>query len=63
MIIFEFCDWAEARVQAGEAGDAQRVLRGYGYHIWRLSDFACGRGRPLRDVLVSGYEMLVAVRG
>ena len=63
LIVFEFSDWAEARVLGGRVGDAQWVLRGYGYHIWRLSDFACKRGQPLGDAVVSGYETLVAVRG
>lgn len=62
LIVFEFCDWAEERVPGGQVGEAQRVLRGFGYQIWRLSDFLCGRGQPLKDVLLNGGEMLVAVR-
>jgi hypothetical protein len=61
-ILFEFGDWAEARMPGGEVGDAQRVLRGYGYEMQRLSDFVRGRRKPLKDVIVKGYEMFVAVR-
>lgn len=61
MIVFEFCDWAEESVLNGQAGYAQRLLRDWGYCIWRLEDF--GRGKaPLADVLKSGFEMLVASR-
>jgi FkbM family methyltransferase len=61
LIIFEFCDWAQKRVPGGREGDAQEVLRGYGYHIWRLLDFL--RGRPaLPAALTSGFEVLVAAK-
>lgn len=61
IILFEFCDWAEARVPGGKAGDSQRVLREYGYTIERLSD-VMGRRAPLKEILVDGYEMLVGTR-
>jgi FkbM family methyltransferase len=62
LIIFEFCDWAEARVPGGKVGDAQRMLRDYGYRIWRLTDFIRGGSQPLADLLTKGYAMLVALR-
>jgi FkbM family methyltransferase len=64
IVVFEFCDWAEARVPGGQVGDAQRVLRDAGYRIWRLKDFTKRRRpQPLEKLLTEGYEMLVAVRG
>jgi FkbM family methyltransferase len=59
VILFEFCDWAEERVPQGRVGDAQRVLREYGYSIWRMTDFGAGRP-PLREVLTAGFAMLAA---
>jgi FkbM family methyltransferase len=60
-IVFEFCDWAEARVPRGELGDAQRVLRDWGYRLWRLSDYRRGRP-PLAAPLTRGFETIVAER-
>jgi FkbM family methyltransferase len=62
VILFEFCDWAEARMPGGEVGDAQRLLLGYGYEIYRLSDFVRRQKNPLKDVIVRGFEMLVGVK-
>ncbi|HEY8461645.1 MAG TPA: FkbM family methyltransferase [Blastocatellia bacterium] len=61
LIVFEFCDWAEDRVPGGQRGDAQRVLRDYGYRIWKLSDLLRGK-QPLADVLTAGFETLVAIK-
>lgn len=61
VILFEFCDWAEARVPGGKKGDAQRVLHAAGYQIWRIADFGRAGAKPLKDVLTEGYETLVAV--
>jgi FkbM family methyltransferase len=61
IIVFEFCDWAEESVLGGQRGCAQRLLRDWGYQLWRLADFSRGRP-PLREILTSGFEMLVAVR-
>jgi FkbM family methyltransferase len=61
VIVFEFCDWAEARVPHERVGDAQRLLLDWGYRVWRLSDFV--REKPcLPRVLTSGFDMLVATR-
>ena len=62
LVLFEFCDWAEARVPKARIGDAQRLLLDNGYSIWRLTDFLKGR-HPLREPLETGYAMLVAYRG
>lgn len=61
LIVFEFCDWAEDRVPGGQRGNAQRVLKDYGYSIWKLHDFLRG-DRPLEDVLTAGFETLVAIK-
>jgi len=59
LVVFEFCDWAEARVPGGHVGDAQRLLRDWGFSIWTLGDFA-GRRPPLGAPLLSGFQMMVA---
>jgi hypothetical protein len=62
LIIFEFCDWAERRAQKRPIGYAQRFLLDLGYSIYRLADFMSPRPQPLRNVLIAGYEQLVACR-
>ncbi|OBQ32681.1 MAG: hypothetical protein AN487_21925 [Anabaena sp. CRKS33] len=61
IILFEFCDWAEARKPEGNIGDSQRVLIDFGYTIWTLSDFVKG-GKPLDSILTQGSDMLVGVK-
>ena len=61
IVVFEFCDWAEARVPAGRIGNAQRALKDWGYRIWRLDDLLRGKS-PLAAVLTSGFETLVAMK-
>ncbi len=61
IVVFEFCDWAEKSVSGGRAGYAQRLLRDWGYHIWRLKDLVRGK-TPLTRILTSGFDMLVAER-
>ncbi len=61
LVVFEFCDWAEARVPKACVGEAQRLLFSYGYSIWQLTDFLRG-GRPLREPLENNSAMLVASR-
>jgi hypothetical protein len=60
-VVFEFCDWAEESVLGGQAGCAQRLLRDWGYRVWRLKDVVKGKA-SLEDVLTNGFEMLVAAR-
>jgi FkbM family methyltransferase len=60
-IVFEFCDWAEERAPDGLIGDAQRLLKNWGYDIWRIKDKMRG-APPLRDVLTVGYDMLIAMK-
>jgi FkbM family methyltransferase len=61
MVLFEFCDWAEARKLKGKIGDSQRILMDFGYKIWRLEEY--GKvNLPLDKPLVVGCEMLVGVK-
>jgi FkbM family methyltransferase len=59
LVVFEFCDWAEARISNAAVGDAQRWLLQQGFKLWRLKDFSRGRS-PLTTPLERGFEMLVA---
>ena len=59
LIVFELCDWAEARVLEGKVGDAQQVLKEWGYQIWSLSDFLRNK-RSLSNIITKGSVMLVA---
>src|SRR5262249_6764293 len=61
LILFEFCDWAEARMPTAQAGDAQQFLMDEGYSICRLSDFR-RRHDPFRHPMRSGSTMLAAWR-
>jgi len=56
-VIFEFCDWAEARMSRDNLGAAQRFLMDRGFRIWRASDYNCGP--PINTPLTTGGEMLV----
>jgi FkbM family methyltransferase len=60
-VLFEFCDWAEARVPDGEVGAAQKVLLDHGYRIWRLGDMLVGKP-PLTHILKVGFETLFATK-
>ncbi len=47
-VVFEFCDWAEARRSGRDVGAAQRFLLDRGFRIWRAaSDYGALR-LPLR---------------
>ncbi len=61
LVVFEFCDWAEASALGTSPGDAQQFLMERGFQIWRLAEFP----RPeavLRETLRTGFETLVARR-
>jgi len=60
LVIFEFCDWAEARMSRDNLGAAQRFLMDRGFRIWRASDYNCGS--PISAPIMTGGEMLVACR-
>jgi FkbM family methyltransferase len=59
LIMFEFCDWAEARVLDRKVGAAQELLKDYGYQVWRLDDWI-NRQAPLKETLRVGFETLIA---
>jgi FkbM family methyltransferase len=61
LIVFEFVDWAEARVATGRVGDSQRVLREHGFTLWRLEDYVKNKP-PLQEILTEGFGMIVAAR-
>src|ERR1051326_2987357 len=56
-IVFEFADWAEARIANQVAGDAQRLLLSLGYKLFSLTD-----RRPLTAPLQRGSAMIVATK-
>jgi FkbM family methyltransferase len=58
-IVFEFYDWAESR--AATPGDAQRLLKEWGYRLWTLETASAG-APPLSEVLTDGGGTLVASR-
>ena len=59
-IVFEFADWAEARIPGQEPGDAQALLLASGYRVFHIE--RGGRiGKELRVPMRSGSGMLLAV--
>lgn len=62
LVIFEFNDWAEARMRNLKVGDSQRILRSYGYSLWKARDFINGPKKPLKDIVTRGFDMLVAAK-
>lgn len=61
-LVFEFCDWAERSATGGGVGEAQRLLQGWGYRLWRLSERTARWPRPLPRPLDRGFAMLAAIR-
>ena len=59
-------DVEETRVQwprgAVSVGDAQRVLKGFVYDIWTLSNSSQGN-EPLGEIVTEGFRDLVAQKG
>ena len=62
VVVFEFCDWAERSAPGEGVGAAQRLLLGWGYHLWRIPDRPGPAVEPLRDPLEHGFAMLAATR-
>jgi FkbM family methyltransferase len=58
-IVFEFFDWAESNTPGIVLGGAQRLLREYGYTIWRIEDWLSG-GPPAPEIFTTGFQILVA---
>ena len=59
-ILFEFVDWAESHSNIADPGDAQRILRSYGYKIYRLDNL--GRLVLQKETMTSGAAMLFATK-
>lgn len=57
-IIFEFVDWAEARLH--NVGDAQRALIAFGYTLSRIDGRRAGVGKEVDAPLEAGGAMLLA---
>ena len=58
-ILFEFLDWAEAALPGQQAGDAQRLLKGYGYTLYELIG---SKLIALPEVLTNRSGMLFATK-
>ena len=59
-IVFEFSDWAEARIPGQAPGDAQALLLSLTYRLFRLG--AGGKaGAAIEHPLRQGAAMIVAV--
>jgi FkbM family methyltransferase len=61
-ILFEFVDWAEEQADGVGIGDAQRLLRSYGYRIFHLDDHTSGQLRETEGVVQKGFAMLYATK-
>lgn len=59
-VIFEFSDWAEARIPGQQPGDAQRFLHLLGYRLYRIR--RGGRLEQLEQVITTGAAMILATR-
>ncbi len=61
LVVFEFCGWAEKRAHGIEVGDSQRILRQFGYDIWKLEDFIAEK-KPTEQILTQGFATLIGVK-
>jgi FkbM family methyltransferase len=59
-VVFEFADWAEARIPGQQPGDAQEFLLANGYRLFRLKRGG-GIGEELLAPMRRGFVILVAV--
>lgn len=60
-ILFEFVDWAEEQADGVSIGDAQRILRSYGYRIFYFEE----NKKPMDEVngvIDKGFNMLYATK-
>jgi FkbM family methyltransferase len=58
VILFEFADWAENLATGLKAGDAQRILKEYGYNLFIFNNDRSFT--PIKDILTAGNYMLFA---
>jgi FkbM family methyltransferase len=59
VVVFEFNDWAEARIPGQAPGDAQRLLTSLGYRLHLLGSHGAF-GPELAEPLLAGGAMIVA---
>ena len=60
VVVFEFVDWAEARISGQQPGDAQRALLSKGFRLFELT--SDGRvGREHLAPICRGCAMLIAL--
>jgi hypothetical protein len=59
-VLFEFCDWAEERIEGQQPGAAQGFLDS----VYRTFRLGCrgGAGAPVDQPLSTGFAMLLAQR-
>ena len=60
-VLFEFCDWAEERIEGQVAGAAQAFLHSLGYRTFQLGRHG-DAGAPVNEPLSTGSAMLLAQR-
>ena len=61
-VVFEFADWAEAKIHQQSPGDAQAYLLSLGYRLFTLPPDG-SRGVALNDPIRAGGAMILAVPG
>lgn len=60
-VLFEFCDWAEERIEGQQPGAAQAFLHSLGYRTFRLGHRG-DAGAPVYRPLLTGSAMLLSQR-
>jgi FkbM family methyltransferase len=60
VIVFEFADWAETRIDGQAAGSAQQFLLSLGYRLFRLMRGG-RRGKRLERPITNGSTMMLAL--
>jgi FkbM family methyltransferase len=60
-IIFEFVDWAERNAIGISVGDAQRLLRSYGYRIFYFNENRKAMDE-VKEIIVKGFHILYATK-
>jgi FkbM family methyltransferase len=59
-VIFEFMDWAEARITGQKPGDAQKYMLSHGYRLFRIAPDGA-RATALETALTEGSAMILAL--
>ena len=56
VLVFEFAEWAEARIEGQRAGDAQRFLLERGFELREAGP----RGAAIHSPIIAGEQMIIA---